>query len=621
MIPFFLPTESGPIFCNLVLPTLNGKSIRPSRWVLCLPPFVEELNKSRKMLADQMRVFSENGFGVMIIDYSGTGDSVGELADASWSRWQSQAQAAVNWLSHNGVDQLWLFGLRGGCLMAAQLAQSILSTPNIHLAGVIFWQPVLSGTIWMTQFLRLRLVSDLVADVADVADVAVTEDEREKTTVSGLRAQLARGEEIEVAGYRLGKTWVEDIDAMKLCDYSLPNETPVYWFEMSSQELPQIPVSSARVIALWREQGIELYSEVVNGAAFWATQEVVVVPALLNATRAQIERMKEGISPIDNTPFNVDQLNEVKHQPYSAAWGRECALSFTCAEQLLIGILHKPDPQFYQPNPAVGVVVVVGGPQYRVGSHRQFVELGRALAKSGVPVLRMDYRGMGDAAGEFLGFESIGEDIRAAVDALVLRTPGLKRVVLWGLCDGGTAAAAYAPTDSRIQGVVLLNPWVRSDTGEAKAYLKHYYLQRLMSREFWRKVRMGGLDIKASIYALAELVKKAHFSQRESEISKNSGGTASRGNVGFDSVGSNQALSLTMARALEQFSGKVLLILSGKDLTAAEFGDALESVPELKRIFSSARVTRRDIAADHTFSRREWKSTVESWTKQWIRSC
>ncbi|HLB84425.1 MAG TPA: hypothetical protein VJK00_06820, partial [Steroidobacteraceae bacterium] len=43
----------------------------------------------------------------------------------------------------------------------------------------------------------------------------------------------------------------------------------------------------------------------------------------------------------------------------------------------LIGILHRPQTQG---NLTRGVVVVVGGPQYRIGSHRQFVLLARSLA-------------------------------------------------------------------------------------------------------------------------------------------------------------------------------------------------------------------------------------------------
>ena len=51
----------------------------------------------------------------------------------------------------------------------------------------------------------------------------------------------------------------------------------------------------------------------------------------------------------------------------------ETALTFPCQQQSLVGILHNPEQVS-----TVGVVIVVGGPQYRVGSHRQFTQLARA---------------------------------------------------------------------------------------------------------------------------------------------------------------------------------------------------------------------------------------------------
>ena len=78
-----------------------------------------------------------------------------------------------------------------------------------------------------------------------------------------------------------------------------------------------------------------------------------------------------------------------------------------------------------------GVVIVVGGPQYRAGSHRQFTLLARSLAAAGIAVLRFDYRGMGDSEGAARSFEDINDDVRAAVDNMFDMVPGLDDVVLW----------------------------------------------------------------------------------------------------------------------------------------------------------------------------------------------
>ena len=67
----------------------------------------------------------------------------------------------------------------------------------------------------------------------------------------------------------------------------------------------------------------------------------------------------------------------------------------------------------------------------------------------------------------------------------------LSGVVLWGLCDAASAALLYGPSDDRVKGLVILNPWVRSEAGQARAYLKHYYLTRLFDKNLWKKIFRG----------------------------------------------------------------------------------------------------------------------------------
>ena len=67
----------------------------------------------------------------------------------------------------------------------------------------------------------------------------------------------------------------------------------------------------------------------------------------------------------------------------------ERALSLRCNDSWMYGILSLPEQAASR-----GVLIVVGGPQYRVGSHRQFTLLARHLASLRIPVLRFDCRGM-----------------------------------------------------------------------------------------------------------------------------------------------------------------------------------------------------------------------------------
>src|SRR5262245_60307703 len=69
----------------------------------------------------------------------------------------------------------------------------------------------------------------------------------------------------------------------------------------------------------------------------------------------------------------------------------ERAVVFGCEGEELLGVLHEPASDGATGTPAsTGVIIVVGGPQYRVGSHRQFVLMARELARRGHAVLRFD---------------------------------------------------------------------------------------------------------------------------------------------------------------------------------------------------------------------------------------
>ena len=143
-----------------------------------------------------------------------------------------------------------------------------------------------------------------------------------------------------------------------------------------------------------------------------------------------------------------------------------------------------------QPSP-LGVLIVVGGPQYRVGSHRQFVHLARALAREGYPTFRFDYRGMGDSEGALRTFEQVEPDIHAAARAFQSACPDLKRLVVFGLCDAASALLMAAERIEGLAGMILVNPWVRRSETLNAAVVRHYYRQRILNSEFggasWRR--------------------------------------------------------------------------------------------------------------------------------------
>lgn len=272
----------------------------------------------------------------------------------------------------------------------------------------------------------------------------------------------------------------------------------------------------------------------------------------------------------------------------------ERAITIDCEGQALVSILHLPDVAAAQPD--VGVVIVVGGPQYRVGSHRQFVLSARAYATAGYPVLRFDARGMGDSGALARTFEEIDRDIRSAVDALLAAAPRVRRVVLWGLCDGASAAAMYCAQDPRVTHLILANPWVRGAVSSERVMLRHYYLQRLFDRSFWSKL----LAMRLNPFAAAR-----EFLGRAARATAAPSPTL--------------PYVERMLLGLEGFCGTLLLLLSEQDLTAKEFLDLCAVDHRWRRVLERKTTSRVDLpGADHTFSARVHLDAANARCIDWL---
>jgi uncharacterized protein len=294
---------------------------------------------------------------------------------------------------------------------------------------------------------------------------------------------------------------------------------------------------------------------------------------------------------------------------------QERALVFPCNDSWLYGILSLPEQTGQRRSR--GVLIVVGGPQYRVGSHRQFTLLARHLAAHELPVLRFDCRGMGDSEGDARTFEDFEDDLCCAVNRFFQEVPSLDDLVIWGLCDAASAALFHAYWDQRITGLVLLNPWVRTDQGAAKAYLKHYYLTRLFEPEFWSKISDGHFSYSKATRSLIRIVTQALSGGSRAVALKNKGDQE----TGCDRSCDPANLPARMLDGLSYFKGKVLLITSGNDLTAQEFLNMVKSSRKWQKLLTSPHISRLDLReANHTFSRREWRDQVAVWTSEWIHS-
>lgn len=275
--PFFLDADIGQRFCLFHPPAGQCRGA-----LLYVHPFAEEMNRARRMAAVQSRELAALGFGVLQLDLYGCGDSSGDFGDARWDIWKRDLAAASAWLMQRLGQPVILWGLRLGALLALDYAR----TAQHDIARLILWQPVPSGAAHMTQFLRLRMASDMLAehDIGQGETRVETEGDNPGGT-RAMRAALQAGAVLEVAGYDLAPALVAAIDGLDAADM-VPPACAVHWFEALADAARPVPPGANRVTSSWQRQGVDLQVHRVACPPFWMTPAMAECSALLAATSA-----------------------------------------------------------------------------------------------------------------------------------------------------------------------------------------------------------------------------------------------------------------------------------------------------------------------------------------------
>jgi exosortase A-associated hydrolase 2 len=246
----FIDGPNGSLFCTGFQPV---DRISSTPRVMILPPFGEEMNKSRHVLAALVRQLGGAGFVVILGDLSGTGDSAGEFAEASIGRWRADIDTLLDEFA--GTGPLNLIGLRFGALLAADTAQ------RHQVDQIALLHPVCDGKQQLTQLLRLRLAAGLMGN------------DQGSERMADLNARLAAGEGVEAAGYLVSSTLAKEMPTLRLDAMSLDNCKRLAWFEVASApDRPLMPVSQ-RLLDRWGGR-LETTAEVIACDQFWITQEI-----------------------------------------------------------------------------------------------------------------------------------------------------------------------------------------------------------------------------------------------------------------------------------------------------------------------------------------------------------
>ncbi len=121
--PLFIDRSHGRLFAIHHPPSgaaAQGDGGREA--VVYVHPFAEEMNQSRRMAVLQAEALARRGYGVLMLDLTGCGDSTGEFADARWETWRDDIVAGCRWLGELGYRRITLWGLRLGAALAVETA-------------------------------------------------------------------------------------------------------------------------------------------------------------------------------------------------------------------------------------------------------------------------------------------------------------------------------------------------------------------------------------------------------------------------------------------------------------------------------------------------------------------
>ena len=135
---------------------------QPHTTLIILPPLLEEMNASRHALSQLTLQLAQQGWRSLQFDLLGTGDSEGELADASLAIWQQNIRDVVALVGLN-CPVHWLV-VRSGALLLAGLQE--------QCAPIIAWHPTWKGQHWVKPIRRAIALTQQAAPQSNTLSYA-----------------------------------------------------------------------------------------------------------------------------------------------------------------------------------------------------------------------------------------------------------------------------------------------------------------------------------------------------------------------------------------------------------------------------------------------------------------
>lgn len=411
---------------------------RDTAVILC-PPFGWDEACSYRSRREWAQTLAGAGYPSVRLSFPSTGDSGGGPRDPGrLDAWTAAVASTARWVR------------------AATTVRQVVAI-GIGLGGLVVYRAVVSGApiddlvLWATPTRGRSLVRQLRAFSKLEAARFFEGNEPPPPLPAG---------ELEAGGFLLSAETVEELEGLELTALALP------------------PASSRRVLLLGQDgigpeshlrdqlesRGVAVTVDAGRGYAMMTSP-----PQQARAPRELIERVQEWLD--ETSAFTsvtkpdvatTDRRHSTLMNIGNDEQARETALTIEQPFGSMVGILTEPLRSREIP---LCAVLLNAGAVRRIGPNRMWVEAARRWAARGVPTLRLDIEGIGDADGDAgpyvedagLYVPALVPQVLAALDDLQARGLG-ERFVLGGLCSGAYWSLHAALADSRVSAALMLNP-------------------------------------------------------------------------------------------------------------------------------------------------------------------
>lgn len=458
----YLQLSPDAVHANLHLP---AQGARAELGVVLCPPFGwDELcsYRSRRWLAQSL---AEAGHAALRIDLPGTGDSAGSPLDPDrFGAWTGAVAGAGQWLREAvGCRRVAAFGIGLGGIVACEAVRD-----GAPIEDLVLWSVPASGRRYLRELRAFAGVAGAAEEPPGTEAVPPVVDDGA----------------LEVAGFALGEQTCSALERFDLTSGELPNLRDGRALLLGRDETEP----DKRLRDNLTQSGWDV--EVRPGHGYGA---MMTHPQFAKTPRETLGRVTSwlGEGPRDRVSSSpgagsVPIAERKMSLQIDGTRIYERPLEIEHPAGSLAGVLAEPADG---PRCDVSALLLSAGAIRRIGPNRIWTETARRWASWGVPTLRLDVEGVGDADGdETLYYDtghfyrpSLTEQALGALDALAAEALP-ERFVVGGLCSGAYWSFHAALADERVVSLMLVNLWnffwsehaaSERDVQQAWALLKH----------------------------------------------------------------------------------------------------------------------------------------------------